>query len=340
MRSTPSLRTPAPKTPAPKTPRTPRSVALENLPRMLSTYRRPYEGQQSVFGVTSEEAAAAAARGGGVAASPDQVRAQEAAAEVAAARREAMRQAVSLDIQEEVRSGRQQRKTDVAAAASRLYGDAQRRQRVANALSLPDSREHTRHDAGSPVAPEVAASRARNERLLSAMAERKREESFSLNLKEGLGVKQLAGVPLGVGEAYPETVNARGEVVSTDLATAVAISDALSPAVGDAYPEAVPRSYHELLYEEGMLSRAEHQRWAEEGQRVLASKDMAECSFKPRLNPRSVELAAAGGRARLSERTEEVLEEQRSRRQHLVDFVVRIGTRLGRGAAHAHGNPI
>ena len=306
---------------------------------MLSTYRRPYEGQQSVFGVTSEEAAAAAARGGGVAASPDQVRAQEAAAEVAAARREAMRQAVSLDIQEEVRSGRQQRKTDVAAAASRLYGDAQRRQRVANALSLPDSREHTRHDAGSPVAPEVAASRARNERLLSAMAERKREESFSLNLKEGLGVKQLAGVPLGVGEAYPETVNARGEVVSTDLATAVAISDALSPAVhGDAYPEAVPRSYHELLYEEGMLSRAEHQRWAEEGQRVLASKDMAECSFKPRLNPRSVELAAAGGRARLSERTEEVLEEQRSRRQHLVDFVVRLTTRLGR-VDPTHGHP-
>ena len=37
-----------------------------------------------------------------------------------------------------------------------------------------------------------------------------------------------------------------------------------------------------------MLSRAEHQRWAEEGQRVLASKDMAECTFKPKITSTKV----------------------------------------------------
>lgn len=80
-------------------------------------------------------------------------------------------------------------------------------------------------------------------------------------------------------------------------------------------------AYHELLYAEGMLGKAERAKWREEAQSILLAQELDGCTFEPHLNGHSEELVALArdGDARpLSERAMDVLEEQKERRLRLA----------------------
>jgi len=80
------------------------------------------------------------------------------------------------------------------------------------------------------------------------------------------------------------------------------------------------KSYQELLYEEGMLGKEEREKWRQESVNLLSACEQRECTFRPRLNDNSRDLMR--GQPPLTERTEEVLETQKARRQALADVVL------------------
>ena len=84
------------------------------------------------------------------------------------------------------------------------------------------------------------------------------------------------------------------------------------------------KSYHELLYQEGMLVLEERERWREEGRTVLAARDAQACTFEPRLNTNSRAIMRAHeGRERLDRRAGEIQDELRMKKQHLMNITQR-----------------
>ena len=115
-----------------------------------------------------------------------------------------------------------------------------------------------------------------------------------------------------------------------------------------------PGSYHELLYAEGMLAKAERARWRTEAEAVLEAQELLGCTFTPSLDAHSEELVAQSreydwhGARPLCERVEMVISEQRMRRQALQENIedglreemrppVRASPRLPPGATEPSG---
>ena len=51
--------------------------------------------------------------------------------------------------------------------------------------------------------------------------------------------------------------------------------------------EAAGLSYQELLYAEGMVGKAEHEKWRVEASRLLKAEEIRECTFSPRISATS-----------------------------------------------------
>lgn len=84
------------------------------------------------------------------------------------------------------------------------------------------------------------------------------------------------------------------------------------------------KSYHELLYQEGMLVLEERERWREEGRTVLSAREARDCTFTPRLNTHSRAIMRSHeGRERLDRRAGEIQDELRMKKQHLMNITQR-----------------
>ena len=119
-------------------------------------------------------------------------------------------------------------------------------------------------------------------------------------------------------EAALSRLQADAEVVASSRASAASKTSSASETAA-APPTAASSTFHELLYQEAVVSKLERVKWREEAQSVMESAELGACTFAPTICKNSQRLAS--GVKVLEERTPEVLEARRRRLQEVTNAV-------------------
>lgn len=119
-------------------------------------------------------------------------------------------------------------------------------------------------------------------------------------------------------EAALSRLQADAEVVASSRVSAASKASTAAESVA-APPSSASSAFHELLYQEAVVSKLERAKWREEAQSVMESAELDACTFAPTICKNSQQLAR--GVKNLKVRTPEVLEARRRRLQEVTDAI-------------------